>query len=173
MNSSKSKDSTSPSHLSDNSVYGVHENTLAKKITPTYDSTGFSAPSVDQFNGVLPDFNNRLSPERNLGLSPAGHLRLSPETHPRLISGSCVGISSSKSQEILPQKHELPVGKGLEIKPDLAGKAIAGRSIAGRSIAGVDSCSFVSADLPIAPLGSRLVNLVADEEKLKSAEKKN
>lgn len=168
MNSSKSKDSTSPSHLSDNSVYGVHENTLAKKITPTYDSTGFSAPSVDQFNGVLPDFNNRLSPERNLGLSPAGHLRLSPETHPRLISGSCVGISSSKSQEILPQKHELPVGKGLEIKPDLAGKAIAGRSIAG-----VDSCSFVSADLPIAPLGSRLVNLVADEEKLKSAKKKN
>ncbi len=56
----------------------------------------------------------------------------------------------------------MPVGKGLEIKPDLAG----------RSLAGVNICSFIGADLPIAPLGSKLMTLVATEEKLKSAEKK-
>ena len=163
MNNSKSEDSTLPSNLSVSPVREIQENTLAKKITPTYESTNFSAPSVDQLNGVLPDFNNRLSPERNLGLSSAGHLRLSPETHPRLVSVSFAGLSTSQSQEILPQKLKVPVGKGLEIKPD----------IAGRSLAGVNVCSFIGANLPIAPLGSRLVTLSTTEEKPKIDEKKN
>jgi hypothetical protein len=163
MNSSKSEDSALPSNLSGSPVSGIHENIPAKKTKPTYESTNFSAPSVDQLNGILPDFNNRLSPERNLGLSPAGHLRLGTETHPRLVSISCAGLSSLQVQEVLPQKLKVPVGKGLEIKPDPAG----------RSLAGVKTSSFIGADLPIAPLGSRIVTLVATEEKQIITEKKN
>jgi len=62
MNSSKSEDSILPSHLPDNAVPDNRENTLAKKVTPTYESPVFSAPAVDQLNGILPDFNQRLSP---------------------------------------------------------------------------------------------------------------
>jgi len=166
MNSRKSEESFLPSRLSGSAVrenLENSENALAKKVTPTYDLTAFSGPAVDQLNGILPDFNNRLSPERNLGLSPVGQPRLSPETHPRLVSGSCVGLSSSQFKENLPKKIETPVGKGFEIKPDLAG----------RSLTGSNACSFIGADLPIAPLESRLVTLSATEEKLKSAEKKN
>lgn len=160
MNSSKS-DTILPSHLSGSAVHENRENALAKKITPTYELTAFSGPAVDQLNGILPDFNNRLSPDRNLGLSPIGQPRLSPATHPRLVSDSCAGLSSSQSQEILPQKLEVPVGKGFDIKPDFAG----------RTLTGVEVCAFIGADLPIAPLGSRLMTLSATEEKLKSAEK--
>jgi hypothetical protein len=166
MNSRKSEDPFLPSHHSGSAVrenLENRENALAKKITPTYESTTFLSPAVDQLNGILPDFNNRLSPERNLGLSPAGYLRLSPDTHPRLVSGSCTGLSSSQFKETLPKKIETPVGKGLEIKPDHAG----------RLLAEVNACSFVVSDLPIAPLGSRIVTLVATEENIKSAEKKN
>jgi hypothetical protein len=161
MNSSKSEDSILPSHQSGSAVHDNRENALAKRTTPTYELATFSGPAVDQLNGILPDFNNRLSPDRNLGLSPAGHLRLSPESHPRLVSNSCVGLSSSQSPETLSQKLKVPVGKGLEIKPDLAG----------RSLTGVNVRSFIGANLPIAPLGSRLVTLVATEEKPKSDEK--
>lgn len=161
MNSSKSEDSILPSHQSGSAVHDNRENALAKRTTPTYELATFSGPAVDQLKGILPDFNNRLSPEQNLGLSPAGHLRLSPETHPRLVSNSCVGLSSSQSPETLSQKLKVPVGKGLEIKPDLAG----------RSLTGVKVLSFIGADLPIAPLGSRLITLSAADDKSKSAEK--
>jgi hypothetical protein len=161
MNSSKSEDSILPSHLPDSAVRENRENALAKKRIPTYESPAFSAPAVDQLNGILPDFNQRLSPERNLGLSPAGQPRLSPETHPRLVSGSYARLSSSHLPETLPKELKTPVGKGLEIKPDLAG----------RSLTGAKSCSFVCADLPIAPLGSRLITLSAADGKPKSDEK--
>ncbi len=161
MNRSKSEDPVLPSRLSGSAVRENCENSPARKIVPTYESTTFSGPAVDQLNGILPDFNNRLSPERNLGLSPAGQPRLSPETHPRLVSDSCVRLSSSQFPETLSQKLEVPLGKGLEIKPDLAG----------RSLTGAEACSFVSADLPIAPLGSKLMTLSPIEEKLKSVEK--
>lgn len=161
MNSSKSEDPFLPSHSSGIAINDKRENALAKKITPTYELTAFSGLAVDQLNGVLPDFNNRLSPERNLGLSPAGQPRLSSETHPRLVSDSCAGLSSSQSQKLLPQKLKVPIGKGLEIKPDLAGRTLTGTGL----------CSFIGADLPIAPLGSILMTLSATEEKPKSAEK--
>jgi hypothetical protein len=161
MNSSKSEDSILPSHLPDSAVRENRENALAKKRIPTYESTAFSRPAIDQLNGILPDFNKRLSPERNLGLSPAGHSRLSSETHPRLVSDSCVGLSASQFSETFSQKLEMPVGKGLEIKPDLAG----------RSLTGAKACSFICADLPISPLGSRLITLNTTEEKPMSAEK--
>ena len=53
------------------------------------------------------------------------------------------------------------VGKGLEIKPDLPGRTLTGARV----------CSHISADLPIAPLGSRLVTLRQEEDGLKEAEK--
>ena len=53
-------------------------------------------------------------------------------------------------------------GKGLEIKPDLAGRTLAGARIGSRTL---------SADLPIAPLASRLVTLRQAEDGLKEAEK--
>jgi len=150
MNSSKSEDSILPSHPSVNTVLDNRENALTKRTTLTYESIFFSGPAVDQLNGLLPDFNNRLSPERNLGLSSIGQPRLSPETHPRLVSSSFVGLSSLQSPEILPQKLESPVGKGFEIKPDLAGRTLLGENA--RSIG-------FGTYLPIAPLGSRLVTL--------------
>jgi hypothetical protein len=162
MNSSKSEDSILPSYLSGSAVHDNRENALAKRTTLTYESTAFSGPAIDQLNGILPDFNNRLSPKRNLGLSPAEQPRLSPGNHPRLVSDSCIGLSSSQSREILPQKLEAPVGKGLEIKPDFAGK----------TLTRANACSFISADLPIAPLGSRLMTLSATEEKLKNTKGK-
>jgi hypothetical protein len=138
-----------------------HENSPAKKTANTYESTVFSRPAIDQLDGILPDFNRRLSPELNLGLSPAGQPRLSHDAHPRLFSGSCIGLLSSHLPEIQPKELKIPVGKGLEIKPDLAG----------RSLAGAKLSPFIGADLPIASLGSRLVTLSATEEKLKSTEK--
>jgi hypothetical protein len=157
---SKSEDSILPSHQSGSAVRKSRENALAKKITSTYESTAFSIPAVDQLNGILPDFNNRLSPERNLGLSPARQPRLCSETHSRLFSSSCVGLSSSQSREILPQKLEMPVGKGLEIKPDQAGRTLMETGLG----------SFIGADLPIAPLGSRLITPKTIDEKSMSAE---
>jgi len=150
MNGSKSENSTSSSHVLDSAALENRGKALAKKITPTYESATFSRPVIDRLNGILPDFNRRLSPEKDLGLSPLKHSRLSPEILPRLVSDSCVGLSSSKFPESLPRAFEMPVAKGLEIKPDLAG----------RTLAGAKGCSMpISADLPIAPLGSRLVTL--------------
>jgi hypothetical protein len=161
MDSSKSENSVLPLHSSGSPVGENRENALAKKLTPTYESTNFSRPVIDQLNGVLPDFNRRLSPERDLGLSSSSHSRLSSETFPRLVSDSCLGLSSSQFPETLPERLETPVGKGFEIKPDLAG----------RVLSGARACSLISADLPIAPLGSRFVTLRQAEDGLKEAKK--
>lgn len=161
MNSSKSENSTSSSHFSGSAVIENREKALARKITPTYESATFSRPVVDRLNGIMPDFNRRLSQERDLGLSPLGHSRLSPVILPRLVSDSCVGLSS-EFPENLPRAFEVPVAKGFEIKPDLAGRTLTGAKV----------CSMpISADLPIAPLGSRLVTLRQTEDALKKAEK--
>jgi len=161
MNSRKSEDSILPSHLSGSASRKNRENAPARKITPTYESTTFSRPVVDRLNGILPDFNKRLSPERDLGLSPLGNSRLSLETFPRLVSDSCAGLSSFNFPETLPKRLVMPVGKGLEIKPDLPERTLTGARV----------CSHISADLPIAPLGSRLVTLRQAEDGLKEAEK--
>ena len=158
----KSEDYVLPSHLSDSEAHKNHEKALARKITPTYESATFSRPVVDQLNGILPDFNRRLSPERDLGLSPLGNSRLSLENFPRLVSESCAGLSSSSFPETLAGAFEMPVGKGLEIKPDLAGRTLAGARV----------CSLtIKADLPIAPLVSRLVTLRQAESEPRKPER--
>jgi len=150
MNSSKSEDSISSSHITGSEAIENRKKAMAGQITHTYESATFSRPAVDQLNGILPDFNRRLSPEKDLGLSPLGHSRLSPETFPRLVSNSFIGLSTSELPETLPRAFEEPVAKGFEAKPD----------IAGRTLRGAEVCSKrLSADLPIAPLGSKLVNL--------------
>ncbi|MGV8077160.1 MAG: hypothetical protein ACP5N0_07685 [Methanosarcina sp.] len=162
MTSSKSENSTSSSHPSGSEARENREKALAGKITPTYESATFSRPVVDQLNGIMPDFNRRLSPEKDLGLSSQGHSRLSPETLPRLVSDSCAGLSFSEFPKTLSGAFEMPVGKGFEIKPDLAG----------RTLSGAKACSMpISADLLIAPLGSRFVNLRQAEDSHKRAEK--
>ena len=72
-----------------------------------------------------------------------------------------MGLSSSLFQETMPKRLETPVGKGFEIKPDLAG----------RTLTGARACSLISADLPIAPLQSRFVTLRQAEDGLKEVEK--
>lgn len=157
MNGSKSENSTSPSHLIDRAA---HEKALAEKITPTYESATFSNPVLDQFRGLMPDFNKRLSPDRDLGLSSSGHLRLSPDTLPRLVSSSCSGIRSATFPETAFESPKIPAGKGFEIMPDLPGRALTGAS-----------SLTLSADLPMAPLTSRLLTLRQTEYRLKESEK--
>ncbi|WP_269851905.1 hypothetical protein [Methanosarcina horonobensis] len=77
MNSSKSEDSVLASHSSDRAARENCEKPPARQLTPTYESAVFSSPALDQFRGLLPDFNNRLSPERDLGLSSLWPSRLS------------------------------------------------------------------------------------------------
>lgn len=156
MNSSKSESSVSPSHLTDRAA---HEKALAGNLTPTYESATFSSPVLDQFRGLMPDFNKRLSPDRDLGLSSSAHLRLSPETLPRLVSSSCTGIGSAALPESVFESPKMPAGRGLEILPDLQGSMLTGSRI----------CT-INADLPMAPLVSRLVTLRRAKEG-KEAEK--
>jgi hypothetical protein len=159
MNDSKSKNSTSPSNLTDRAA---HEKALAGKITPTYESATFSNPVLDQFRGLMPDFNKRLSPNKDLGLSSSEHLRLSPDTLPRLVSNSCFGIKSVTFPETVFENPKMPAGKGLEITPDLPGRTLTGARI----------CSLTpSANLPMAPLASRLLTLRQTEDELKDVEK--
>jgi hypothetical protein len=162
MNYSKSESSASSSHFSGNAAIENRKKALARKFTSNYESSTFSRPAVDQLNGILPDFNRRLSSERDLGLTPAGSPRLSSENLPRLFSDSCIGISSSASQEKLSGKCEVPAVKGLEIKPDLAGRTLTGASVCFTSI---------QPDLPITPLKSRFVNLRQAEDELKEENK--
>ena len=159
MNGSKSENSTSSPHFSGSAARENREKALAGNLTPTYESATFSRPPLDQLNGILPDFNRRLSPEQDLGLSPLGHSRLSPETLPRLVSNACMGIEAA-FPETVSETTEIP--KGFEIKPDLAGRKLAGARIGSGTL---------SADLPIAPLASRLVTLRQAEDGLKEAEK--
>ncbi|MGA9189102.1 MAG: hypothetical protein WB014_11250 [Methanosarcina sp.] len=157
--SSKSENSTSSPHLSGSATHENREKAIAGKITPTYESATFSRPPLDQLNGILPDFNRRLSSERDLGLSPLGHSRLSPETLPRLVSNACMGIEAA-FPETVPEATEIP--KGFEIKPDLAGRTLTGARIGSLAL---------SPDLPIAPLASRLVTFRQAEDGLKETEK--
>ncbi|AKB47377.1 MULTISPECIES: hypothetical protein [Methanosarcina] len=147
MNDSEPENSASPSHLTDRAA---REKALAENLTPTYESVSFSSPVLDQFRGLMPDFNKRLSPNRDLGLSSSDHLRLSPETLPRLVSSSFTGIKSTGLLESMPKSPRLPAGKGLEIFPDLPGRMLTESRI---------SSLTLSADLPMAPLASRLLML--------------
>jgi len=152
MNDSKPENSYSPSHLTDRTA---REKGFAANLTHTYESVTFSNPVLDQFRGLMPDFNKRLSSDRDLGLSSSDHLRLSPGTPPRLVSGSCTGIKSAGLLESVFESPKMPAGKGLEILPDLPGKMLTGSRI----------CSLMlSADLPMAPLASRLLTLRQTDE---------
>jgi hypothetical protein len=166
MNSSKSEDSVLPSHLSDRAVRENRERSPAGQLTPAYESVTFSSPALDQFRGLLPDFNNRLSPVRDLGLSPLRRPRLSSEHLPRLVSNSASGLVSgalsSPLSGLKTENPEMPVGKGLEIIPDLPGRTLSGDQI---------GSSMPGADLPLGAVRSRLIALSSTEEKLKNAEK--
>lgn len=151
MNGSKSENSSSPSNLTDRAA---REKVLAKKITHNYESTTFSNPILDQFRGLMPDFNKRLSPERDLRLS-AGNLRLSSDTPPRLISSSISGIRFTALPECILEVQRTPSGKRLEIMPDLPGRTLAGERI----------CSLLHADLPMTPLASRYLTPSKTENK--------
>lgn len=162
MNSSKSEDSVSPSHLSDRATRKNPESSPSGLLTPTYESAAFSSPVLDQFQGLLPDLNNRLSPERDLRLSPLGHSRLSSEPFPRLVSDSALGLVSGALSSPLSglniENPEKPVGTGLGIRPDLPG----------RTLAGDKTCSLtLGADLPIGPVESRLIKLRPTEAETK------
>jgi len=161
MNSSKSEDSVLPSHLSDRAARENRERPPVRQSTSTYESSTFSSPALDQLRGLLPDFNNRLSPTRDLGLSPFGHSRLSSEARPRLVSDSALGLVSGTLPGPLSglktENPEMPVGKGLEIMPDLPGRTLAGDKVGSLTL---------GADLPIGLIESRLLTLrPAEEEK--------
>ncbi len=146
MNDSEPENSALPSHLTDRAA---REKALAGNPTPTYESVPFSSPVLDQFRGLMPDFNKRLSSDRNLGLSSSDHLRLSPETLPRLVSSSFTGVKSAGLLDSVFENPKMPAGKGLEIFPDLPGKMLESRI-----------CSLtISTDLLMAPLASRLLTL--------------
>lgn len=147
MNDSKPENSSSSSHLTDRTS---REKGFAANLTPTYESVTFSNPVLDQFRGLMPDFNKRLSSDRDLGLSSSDHLRLSPGTLPRLVSSSCTGIKSAGLLESVFESPKMPAGKGLDILPDLPGRMLTGSRI----------CSLtLSAGLPMAPLASRFLTL--------------
>lgn len=162
MTSSKSEDSVLPSYLSDRAACENREKSPAGQLNPTYESATFSSPALDQFRGLLPDFNNRLSPERDLGLSSLRPSRLSPESLPRLVSDSALGLVSGSLSSPLSglniEKPETPVGIRLEVKPDLAGRTLAGDKV---------SSLTLGADLPIGLVESRLINLRPAESETK------
>lgn len=162
MTSSKPGDSISASHTSDSAASENHKKIPAGQLTPVYESATFSSPSLDQFRGILPDFNNRLSPERDLGLSSSGVSRLSPEPLPRLVSDSVLGLVSCSLSSPLTglkaENPEVPVGLGLEIKPDLAGRTLSGNK--------TDSLT-ICADLPVGPVRSRMTTLRPSESETK------
>jgi len=168
MNDSEPENSASPSHLTDRAA---REKALAGNLTLTYESATFSNPILDQFRGLMPDFNKRLSPDRDLGLSSSDHLRLSSETLPRLVSSSITGIKSAGLLESVFESPKMPAGKGLEVFPDLPGRMLTESRI---------SSLTLSADLPMAPLASRLVTLrqtdglndVKEEQRIKERTKR-
>lgn len=159
MTSSKSEDSVLASHPSDRAARENPEKSPIGQLTPAYESATFSSPALDQFRGLLPDFNNRLSPERDLGLSPLGSPRLSSEPLPRLVSDSVLGLVSGSLSSPLTglkiEKPETPVGIGLEIKPDLAGRTLAGDKIGSFTL---------GADLPMGLIESRMITLRPTED---------
>lgn len=167
MTSSKSEDSVLASHSSDRAARENHEKSPAGQSTPTYESATFSSPALDQFRGLLPDFNNRLSPERDLGLSSFGNARLSPETLPRLVSDSAMGLVSGSLSSPLTglktEQPETPAGSRLEIRPDLPGRTLSGDKIGSLTL---------SADLPMGLVESRLVTLKTAKSETAESETK-
>jgi len=165
MNSRKSVDPVLPSHPSDRASRENREKSPAVKSIYTHESSTFSSPDLDQLRGLLPDLNNRLSPTLDLGLSPLGHPRLSSASHPRLVSDSALGlVSGSLSSPLTGLKTEYPetpIGKRLEVMPDLPGRTLAGDKVGSLTL---------GADLPIGLVESRLMTLSSTEEKLKNAE---
>ncbi len=158
MNSSKSEDSILPSEFSHKPEPESPQKMLARRNKLTYGTASFSRPFVDQLKGILPAFNNRLSQDRDLGFTSSGYSRLSPETLPRLMSDSCSGFSTSNPPEVLSKGFEISHRKEFGITPDFARRTLSGTNI----------CPIgIGADLPLAPLGSRLVDLRRDglEEK--------
>ena len=170
MNSRKSEDSVLPSHPSDRAAREKREKSPAVKSTYTSESSTFSGPALDQLRGLLPDYNNRLSPTLDLGLSPLGHPRLSSEPRPRLVSDSAHGLVSgalsspisSPLSGLKTEYPEAPIGKRLEIMPDLPGRALAGDKVGSLTL---------GADLPVGLVESSLITLSSTEERLKNAEK--
>jgi hypothetical protein len=165
MNSIKSEDSVLPSHPSDRAAREKREKSPAVKSTYTSESSTFSGPALDQLRGLLPDFNNRLSPTLDLGLSPLGHPRLSSEPRPRLVSDSAHGLVSgalsSPLSGLKTEYPEAPIGKRLEIMPDLPGRTLSGDKVGSLTL---------GADLPVGLVESRLITLSSNEERLKNAE---
>ena len=166
MTGSKSEDSNSSSHSSVHSSEHSRQATVgenkALNVTPNYETAAFSKPALDQFDGVFPDLNRRLSQDRDLGLSSSGQPRLSSETRPRLFTGQGLGLGTGMPMEAKPERLDFPVGKRLEIKPDIPGRTLSGEKVASFSI---------GADLPQGPVESRLMSLSSTGEKLKNAEK--
>jgi len=166
MNSKKSEDSVLPSHPSDRAAREKREKSPAVKSTYTSESSTFSGPALDQLRGLLPDYNNRLSPTLDLGLSPLGHPRLSSEPRPRLVSDSAHGLVSgaisSPLSGLKTEYPEAPIGKRLEIMPDLPGRTLAGDKVGSLTL---------GADLPVGLVESSLITLSSTEERLKNAEK--
>ena len=162
MKSSKSEDSVLASHSSERATCENSEKLSAGQLTHTYESATFSSPVLDQFGGLLPDFNNRLSPERDLGLSSHMPSRLSQEPLPRLVSDSALGLVSGSLTSPLSglelEKPEMSAGIGHGIKPDLAGRTLAGDKI---------GLLTLSADLPLGPVGSRMLTLMPAEDETK------
>ncbi len=162
MTGRKSEDSISSVHSSEHSGQAAVGEKKAVENTPNYETEAFSKPALDQFDGVLPDLNRRLSQDRDLGLSSSTQPRLSSETRPRLFSGKGLGLDTGMPMEAQPEGLDLPAGKGLEIKPDMPGRTLSGKKIGAVSI---------GVDLPAGPVESRLMSLNSTEEKLKNAEK--
>lgn len=161
MTGSKSEDSISSSHSSEPSEQAAVGENKALHTTPNYETAAFSKPALEQFDGVFPDLNRRLSQDRDLGLSPSCQPRLS-EARPRLFSGQGLGLGSNMALEAKPEGLDFPAGKGLEIKPDMPGRTLSGEKV-GKIV--------MSADLPQGPVESRMMSFSSTEEKLKSAEK--
>lgn len=164
MTISKSEDSVLASQPSDRAARENPVKSPCGQFTPAYESATFSSPALDQFRGLLPDFNKRLSPERDLGLSPLSPSRLSTEPLPRLVSDSAPGLVSFSLSNPLKglkiEKPEIPVGIVFEVKPDLLGRTLAGDKI---------SSFTLGADLPMGHFESRMITLRPTEDEKKEA----
>ncbi|MDD3042477.1 MAG: hypothetical protein PHW56_05960 [Methanosarcinaceae archaeon] len=93
-------------------------------VSPNYESASFAKPALDQYRGVFPDLNRRLSPERDLGLSPAGQPRLSSEAHPRLFSARGEGLSAAMPLEATEIRPEVSARDSFEVEPGLPARTV-------------------------------------------------
>ncbi|MDD4331396.1 MAG: hypothetical protein PHU28_03590 [Methanosarcinaceae archaeon] len=132
----------------------VDSSFISASSRPSYEAAAFLKPHLEQFQGVLPDLNRRLSSERELGLSPTGLARLSPEAHPRLFTTNPEGLSfpilpsGVKIQPKVPKRTRFEVETGLSA-PSLLEK--------------FDRAFGLEADLGICSIGSRFFKARADK----------